>query len=176
MKDDLDKPQNVNKSMEKALKTVYNTPKLKTSLLLISHTSVILSSIILLRIILLLWTREPLAIPEIILTLGIPFVIVSLLRYFINAPRPYELYDFFEAPPKSKRGRSFPSRHAYSAFAIGTVSFFILPWWVGLILIIAAAGLCIARVLLGIHFIRDVLAGAISGVAAALIGALIFNF
>ena len=160
--------------MKNALKTVYDTPKLKTALIWISHLSVILSALMLLRTILFLWINEPSSIPKVLLTLGIPFILVSLLRLIINAPRPYELYDFYQTPPKKKCGKSFPSRHAYSAFSIATVTFFILPWWVGAILITAAIFLCIARVLLGIHFIRDVLAGALIGVASALIGILIF--
>ena len=160
--------------MKNTLKTVYDTPKLKTSLIVISHLSVILSALVLLRMILFLWVNDQSSIPKILLTLGVPFILVSILRHIINAPRPYELYDFYKTPPKQKCGKSFPSRHAYSAFSIATAALFILPWWVGAILITSAVFLCIARVLLGIHFIRDVLAGALIGIASAIIGILIF--
>lgn len=105
----------------------------------------------------------------------VPFVIVTLLRRFVNAPRPYELYDFFEIPPKDSLGRSFPSRHAFSAFAIGAALCFIgLP----LGIICLTLGLCLGacRVLLGIHFPRDVIAGAIIGTVSSVIGMLIVNF
>ena len=51
------------------------------------------------------------------LSLGVPFVIVTLFRHFIALPRPMDLYDFGVAV--KKQSGSFPSRHAYSAFSIG---------------------------------------------------------
>ena len=107
------------------------------------------------------------------LTLALPFLAITLLRKLINAPRPYELYDVYDTAPKNKKGSSFPSRHAHSAFAIGTLlCFFSLP--LGIILLALALLLSAARVLLGIHFVRDVLAGALTGVGTAIIGILIF--
>lgn len=104
--------------------------------------------------------------------LGVPLVLVSLLRRAINAPRPCELYGFSEDAPNEKRGSSFPSRHAHSAFAIATLlALFSLP--LGLTLGALAIALCIARVLIGKHFIRDVAAGALTGVFSSLIGILI---
>ena len=59
---------------------------------------------------------------------AVPFVIVSLVRRWINAPRPYEVYsDIYEVAPKSRAGASFPSRHAFSVFAIGTELLFVYP-------------------------------------------------
>lgn len=105
----------------------------------------------------------------------VPFVIVTLVRRFVNAPRPYELYDFFEKPPKSSLGRSFPSRHAFSAFAIGTALCYVgLP--LGIICLVLGLCLGACRVFLGIHFPRDVIAGAIIGTLSSVIGMLIVNF
>ena len=87
----------------------------------------------------------------------------------IDAPRPYELYDFYENKPKEREGRSFPSRHAYSAFVIATIAFaYSIPLGIGLVLL--GIALAVSRVLLGIHFIRDVVCGAIVGVISGLIG------
>ena len=108
----------------------------------------------------------------ILIVLGAPFVLVSLLRRIINAKRPYEIYDFFDAPPKEKKGHSFPSRHAFSAFAIGTVALFVsVP--IGAVILFLGAVMCFCRVALGIHFVRDVVCGAIIGIATSLIGAII---
>jgi membrane-associated phospholipid phosphatase len=103
---------------------------------------------------------------------GVPFVIVSLMRRIINMPRPYEVYDFYDKPPKNKCGRSFPSRHVFSAFVIGTsICFYNL--FVGMLLCSLGVILCICRVLLGIHFIKDTVAGALIGIAGGVIGMLI---
>ncbi len=107
-----------------------------------------------------------------LITLGVPFVFVSIVRRLIDAKRPYEIFDFYESPPKKKRGDSFPSRHAFSIFAIGTLCLFVYPV-VGFITLVCGALMCIARVLLGIHFIRDVVAGAATGVVCSIIGVLI---
>jgi membrane-associated phospholipid phosphatase len=101
--------------------------------------------------------------------LGIPFVIVSLLRRYIGAPRPYEIYDFYESKPKDSEKNSFPSRHAFSIFAIGVVTLFAYPVF-GSVLLILGVGLCLARVALGYHFPRDVIAGGLIGIISSLIG------
>jgi membrane-associated phospholipid phosphatase len=85
-----------------------------------------------------------------------------------------ELYDFYKVSPKKKGGMSFPSRHAYSAFAIGTALCFESPLLGGILLLFSVL-MCFARVLLGIHFLRDVLTGALVGTLSVLIGTFIFS-
>ena len=51
---------------------------------------------------------------------GISFVAVSIFRKCYNAKRPYEIYDFKPLIPKDTIGKSFPSRHVFSIFVIGT--------------------------------------------------------
>ena len=106
------------------------------------------------------------------LALGLAFVIVSVVRRLINAPRPYQLYDFFVKPPRERRGNSFPSRHAFSAFAIGTFCLFVNPFVGGLTLLFGLV-MCVCRVALGIHFVRDVVCGALIGVVSSVVAALI---
>lgn len=104
--------------------------------------------------------------------LGVPFVLVSLLRRYIGAPRPYEVYDFFENRPKDSEKNSFPSRHAFSIFAIGTATWFAYPVF-GSILLTLGLLMCLIRVALGYHFPRDVITGALIGVISSIIGSLI---
>ena len=105
-----------------------------------------------------------------VLTLALPFALVSALRALINAPRPAELCGL--DAPGSRRGSSFPSRHVHSAFSIGTVLLFVsAPLGISVLLLGVCLGAC--RVLLGIHFPRDVIAGALTGSVTALIGMLI---
>ena len=106
---------------------------------------------------------------------GAPFVLVSLMRRFINAPRPYELLEFYKRKPKGKAGKSFPSRHVFSVFIIATV---LIPTDPLLSAALFAAGALLAflRVALGIHFVRDVVAGALIGAATGGIGLLVLHF
>lgn len=99
----------------------------------------------------------------------ISFVAVSVFRHLLNAPRPYET--FGRTPPIAKKtaGHSFPSRHTFSIFVIG---FCTLPFCLPLGAVIVGLGILLAasRVLLGFHFLRDVLAGFVCAAAAYLVG------
>ena len=109
---------------------------------------------------------------------------VGFARKIIGAKRPYEVYPFYEECPKRRffgkmqkdeGGASFPSRHAYSAFVVASAVVFIcVP--VGAVIALVAVLMCACRVLLGIHFIRDVLAGAIIGVMAGVLGEFLLRF
>lgn len=113
----------------------------------------------------------PLAVIELLIITGVPFVALSVMRRLINAPRPYELLEFYEKKPKGKSGCSFPSRHVFSVFVIASV---IVPTNIalGITLFILGAVLGAMRVLLGVHFIRDVVAGALIGAVSGAIGLL----
>lgn len=107
-----------------------------------------------------------------ILNPAIGVIICSIIRSFINAPRPYEVSGDENLIGKKTAGKSFPSRHVFSIFVIATTvlkSFFI-P---GAILLALGVVLCVLRVKAKVHFVRDVLAGALSGIA---VGAAIFLF
>lgn len=102
---------------------------------------------------------------------AISFVLVSLLRKAINAPRPYEVFGIAPVIPKGTKGKSFPSRHAFSIFVIGMTFLATCPLpWVGWLVL--ALGVCLAcvRVLAGVHFPRDVVAGALIGILCGWLG------
>ena len=158
--------------MEKLLQNVYENKKLSAFLKWVGHISVFGS---LIGFCLISYGAFSLSVGSLIkalIIMGVPFVLVTLLRRVIDLKRPYGVYGFYEEPPKDKKGRSFPSRHAFSAFVIGTTAVFLYPL-VGGVLLLFGILLSVCRVLLGIHFIRDVLCGALIGVASALIGVLI---
>lgn len=65
---------------------------------------------------------------------------------------------------------SFPSGHAARAFLIASMASFLGPGWLALVLWIWAPLVSLARVAMGVHYISDVLAGAIVGVLVAWAG------
>ncbi len=161
--------------MEKILKKVLENKALSVALRLFSHLVTLLSVFAFGYLAVISAKTSIFDAVELFVILGVPFFAVTLIRRAINAPRPYEIYDFYPAPPKNKRGQSFPGRHAFSAFAIGTYFAFASPLLGGILLVLSAL-MCTARVLLGIHFIRDVLTGALVGAVSTLLGKLIFSF
>ena len=119
-------------------------------------------------------SESPLSLIWLLVILGCPFVLVTLLRRLINFKRPYEVYGFYEIPPKDKKGKSFPSRHAYSSFVISVMALYLSPA-IGIVLLVFSLALCVFRVLLGIHFIRDVACGALIGILSSVVGMLILT-
>jgi len=95
------------------------------------------------------------------------FVIDKIIYFFYKKRRPAEL-------PTSKvlirvpRNPSFPSRHASISFGI---SFFLLFYNIPLALIFLVCSflVSIARVFCGVHWFRDVLAGALVGLISSLV-------
>ena len=97
------------------------------------------------------------------LALGIAQIIVHLWE----RPRPYVAHAdaahlFIQASPDP----SFPSDHATAAFAIA-VSLLLRHRRIGILAIIMATVLSLARVAVGTHYPGDVLAGALLGSAVA---------
>lgn len=110
---------------------------------------------------------------RVILTTGISFCLVSIFRKVINAKRPYEVMDIKPLINKTTKGNSFPSRHIFSIYIIATVYMYIyIP--VGITLMILGIGLAAVRVLSGVHFLRDVICGAIVGIVMGILGMYIF--
>lgn len=158
--------------MEKLLKTVYNSRKISSALKITSHASVFISMLSYVAVIALLYIEEPIMAVRGVLATAIPFVIVSVARLLINAPRPYELYDFYEKRPKDKSGQSFPSRHVFSAFLVATVAYSVsIPLMI--VNLVLGVAIAVSRVLLGMHFIRDVACGFLIGIVSGVVGILI---
>lgn len=93
---------------------------------------------------------------------GLAFVLLSLYRKMLNKPRPYEVLNIKPIIPKDKAGQSFPSRHLFSMTLIAVLWIPFHPA-VSVILLIISMILAAIRVIGGVHFIRDVLAGFLIG-------------
>ena len=96
------------------------------------------------------------------------FVILSLLRKKINAPRPYEEWGIKPLLDRDSPGQSMPSRHVFSATIISMACLH-ASLSVGVILLVLSALLGLARVLGGVHFPKDVVIGYICGLVWGLI-------
>ncbi len=105
----------------------------------------------------------------IILVPGISFIIVSLFRRVFNAKRPYEVYDIPSVLKKDTAGKSFPSRHVFSVFVIG-MTVFSVNSTAGIIVFIVGILQAAIRVIGGVHFIKDVVAGAVTGLICGMVG------
>jgi len=97
------------------------------------------------------------------LVLFIPYVFTAVLSMVFKRPRPYDkqsyaplIHPFIETP-------SFPSSHATFVFALTVVAFGVsLPIPIGIVLL-AACAVALGRVAVGVHYLSDVLAGALIG-------------
>lgn len=104
--------------------------------------------------------------------LGVPAVVFLLgsgVRRAINRPRPYETLGFVPLFPKDTKGQSFPSRHCFSAACIAVAASYVSPA-VAVLLALLAVVIALSRVLCGVHYISDVLAGLVFGAAASWLG------
>lgn len=100
---------------------------------------------------------------------AIGFVALSIFRKFCNAPRPYEVFAIDPLIQKDTIGRSFPSRHAFSMMMIAC-SWLAWNLPVGIVLGLCACTMGCIRVIGGVHFPRDVVAGALFAILCALVG------
>lgn len=111
---------------------------------------------------------------------AVGFALCTIIRSAVNAPRPYEAPGA-SAPliPKDTCGHSFPSRHTFCmvtiactwlewALATGGAA-----WWAALVggaLLVASVAMGIMRVVGGVHFARDVIAGAVLALTVCAVG------
>lgn len=96
------------------------------------------------------------------------FVVVSIFRKLIDSPRPYTKYGITPLINKDKIGESFPSRHTLSAFLITMTGFYVY-FPVGIVLAVMSLIIAITRVVSGVHFTKDVIAGAVIGILSGII-------
>jgi undecaprenyl-diphosphatase len=69
---------------------------------------------------------------------------------------------------------SFPSGHAARSFLIAIIASAFGPAWLAALLWVWAPLVALARVAMGVHYLSDVVAGAVLGVIVALFGLQIY--
>ncbi|MGN0266413.1 MAG: phosphatase PAP2 family protein [Lachnospiraceae bacterium] len=106
---------------------------------------------------------------QVLLVPAIGFGGVTLFRKVFNASRPYEVLDIQPLLSRRKKGQSFPSRHAFSIFMIAMALGYV---WIPLGIVFLVLGVLLAyiRVVGGVHFPRDVIAGALEAIIWGIVG------
>lgn len=94
---------------------------------------------------------------------AIGFIFTTLIRKKINAPRPNECFQFVPVL-LHKTGCSFPSRHTASAFLITCALFYLsfldlFPFSLSILVLILSVLTGISRIIAGVHFPKDIIAG-----------------
>lgn len=101
---------------------------------------------------------------RIIISLLIPAIgllLCTMIRKYLNFPRPYEKYQILPIIHKDTKGQSFPSRHVFSAVLISMAVGSVFPR-TGEVLYILSLIEAFIRVAGGVHTPWDVLASVIS--------------
>lgn len=97
----------------------------------------------------------------ILVTAGVVFII----KFTVRRSRPEGEWGKFY---RSTDPHSFPSGHAVRAVMLAVVMLGLGPLWLGVLMIVWAPLVGLARVAMGVHYLSDVLAGMLLG---AMIGA-----
>ena len=116
----------------------------------------------------LYFTKNDGLLPAVIIP-GISFILLSILRDRINSPRPYEVFDLKPIINKKTSGHSFPSRHIFCMFLIAVTVFYFYHL-AGVLIGLVGAALAVNRVMGGVHFVKDVVAGAFCGIFCGILG------
>jgi undecaprenyl-diphosphatase len=93
-------------------------------------------------------------------------VIVMTIKFTVRRRRPQGEWGGIY---RSTDPHSFPSGHAARAFLIGVVALGLGPAWLAVVLCLWAPLVSLARVAMGVHYLSDVVAGAVLGIIAGLI-------
>jgi undecaprenyl-diphosphatase len=95
---------------------------------------------------------------------GLAFAVLAI-KFTIRRRRPEGEWG---AIYRNTDPHSFPSGHAARAFMLATLALIAGPAWFGVVVLVWAPLVSLARVTMGVHYLSDVLAGMIVGIAAGL--------
>ena len=105
-----------------------------------------------------------------LLTLGLERTLYWSIKNSLKRPRPQQAVPGLRSLIVASDQFSFPSGHSSGAFVLATALLLVYGGPV-LVIYLWAAGVALSRVLLGVHFPGDILAGALMGSSITLLGA-----
>jgi undecaprenyl-diphosphatase len=106
----------------------------------------------------------------VLLAIIILAVIVLAVKFSIRRRRPEGEWGGFY---RSTDPHSFPSGHAARATLIAVLAIGLGPWWLAILLCLWMPLVSLARVAMGVHYLSDVVAGTILGLAAGVVALLV---
>lgn len=93
-------------------------------------------------------------------------VLVLLIKFTIKRRRPEGQWG---AIYRNTDPHSFPSGHAARTAMLAVIALALGPAWFGILMVIWAPLVSLARVWMGVHYVSDVLAGILLGIISGLI-------
>lgn len=93
-------------------------------------------------------------------------IVVLVTKFLIRRKRPEGDWG---AIYRNTDPHSFPSGHAARTAMLALIGLMMGPLWFGVILVVWAPLVSLARVWMGVHYVSDVVAGILLGVMAALV-------
>lgn len=106
-----------------------------------------------------------------ILAILLTALVVFIVKFTVRRRRPEGEWGKFY---RLTDPHSFPSGHAARAMMLATVALGQSPLWLGLVLLIWAPFVGLARVTMGVHYLLDVLVGMLIGLVLGVVVLLIF--
>ena len=129
---------------------------------MVNHILTLTGFIVYPAIILSLLYKKSRKLKTYLLLPAVAFILVSVFRKKWNRPRPYENPEIHTITKREKKGQSFPSRHLFSYFLISVLLKSLCPP-AGILMMVSGFILAVIRVILGVHYPSDVIAGTLLG-------------
>lgn len=121
---------------------------------------------------LLVWALDPagfaLLLPPLVMALTIERALYWLVKNSLRRPRPQQAVPGFRSLIRASDQFSFPSGHSSGAFLLAT-ALLVVYGPIATPLLLWAFAVAMSRILLGVHFPGDTVAGALMGGGIALI-------
>jgi undecaprenyl-diphosphatase len=108
---------------------------------------------------------------RLLIGIGLLIVIIFLVKRRFKRARPEGEWGKFY---RRTDPHSFPSGHAGRMAMMAVLAFGLGPAWLGVVLLIWAPAVALARVAMGVHYLSDVVAGAAIGIVVGLILLVVF--
>ena len=141
---------------------------MKKLVIILDRTITVVTAIAYIAVLVMFFIENKVSFIEAILVPGISFVLVSAFRHIYNAPRPYEVTGIPPMTGKKTKGKSMPSRNTLSIFIIAMTVFY-YDYRLGIPMLVFGVILAALRVIERVHFVKDVVVGAILGIGFGLI-------
>ena len=106
------------------------------------------------------------------LGIGLLAALVMSIKFIVRRRRPEGEWGGIY---RNTDPHSFPSGHAARAFLIATLAIWLVPVWLVVLFWVWAPLVAVARVSMGVHYVSDIVAGAMLGVVCGLIGLVIYE-